>query len=122
MWLENCPLSEKDIQDILKAVGKFGGLERLHLINMQHIQKALPLIKTNFKDHKNLKELDIQNNQIDDYHELVELITDNETLEKLNIKGNYMDEESLEAIWVGLNDNIKLKSFLFDSIDKVLEE
>ena len=33
-----------------------------------------------------------------------------------------MDEESLEAIWVGLNDNIKLKSFLFDSIDKVLED
>ena len=45
LWLENCPLSEKDIQDIIKAVGKFGGLERLHLINMQHIQKALPLIK-----------------------------------------------------------------------------
>ena len=69
-----------------------------------------------------MKELDIQNNQIDDYHHLVDLITDNETLEKLNIKGNYMDEESLEAIWVGLNDNIKLKSFLFDSIDKVLED
>ena len=45
LWLENCPLSEKDIQDIIKAVGKFGGLERLHLINMQHIQNALPLIK-----------------------------------------------------------------------------
>ena len=33
-----------------------------------------------------------------------------------------MDEHSLEEIWVGLNDNIALKSFLFDSIDKVLED
>ena len=52
----------------------------------------------------------------------MELITDNETLETLNIKGNYMDEHSLEEIWAGLNDNIVLKHFIFDSIDKVLED
>ena len=33
-----------------------------------------------------------------------------------------MDEHSLEEIWLGLNDNIVLKSFIFDSIDKVLED
>ena len=33
-----------------------------------------------------------------------------------------MDEHSLEEIWLGLNDNIVLKNFIFDSIDKVLED
>ena len=33
-----------------------------------------------------------------------------------------MDEHSLEEIWAGLNDNIVLKNFIFDSIDKVLED
>ena len=42
-------------------------------------------------------------------------------LEMLDIRGNYMDEKSLEEIWYGLHSNISMLCLKFDSKDKVLE-
>ena len=39
----------------------------------------------------------------------------------LDIRGNYMDEKSLEEIWYGLHSNISMLCLKFDSKDKVLE-
>ena len=39
----------------------------------------------------------------------------------LDIRGNYMDEKSLEELWRGLHSNMSMMSLKFDSKDKVLE-
>ena len=55
----------------------------------------LKTIKESFISHKGLRELSLSNNQINDYFELVALISENKMIEKLDITGNYMDEDRL---------------------------
>ena len=43
-------------------------------------------------------------------------------IEKLNITGNYMDEDSLEMLWLGLHSNTSLLKLEFDSKDRVLDQ
>lgn len=49
------------------------------------------------------------------------MIIDNEKIKSLDLRGNYLNEEILEQIWVGMHHNMSLTQILFDTKDVFVE-
>lgn len=82
---------------------------------MMNIQKYLRLMFRSLKSNTTLEHLRLEENEIDNYKYINKLIRNNHFIHKLDIRGNYMNEEILEELWDSLKNNIELVNLHFDS-------
>ena len=68
--------------------------------------QLLGLLYRSLKKNTCLEHLNLANNNIDEYKYINKIIRKNTNLHTINIKGNYMNEEILEALWSSLHENI----------------
>ena len=85
------------------------------------MQGHLRLLYRSLKHNTTLEHLCIANNEIDDYKYINKLILQNHVVKRLDIRGNYMNEQILETLWDSLHDNFIITDLLFDSKDKELK-
>ena len=74
------------------------------------------------RNNTTLEHLCLEENEIDNYKYINKLIRNNHFIHKLDIRGNYMNEEILEALWDSLHFNIELTELHFDSQDNELDQ
>ena len=64
---------------------------------------------------KSLEELNLINNQIDEYESLYSLVKNTKTMKTLNIKENYMNEGIILEFLEALNINISITGLIYDT-------
>ena len=84
------------------------------------MKNNLRMLTRCLKKHPSLENLSLTNNGIVNYTEIVKLIKGNERIHTLNLEGNYMSEEIIEELWLGLHENISITKFIYDSKDIIL--
>ena len=66
-------------------------------------------------DHKQLKILDISHNGLKDMQQISDLIIKNQTIQELNLKGNYIwDHENLECLLMAMIQNTSITKLEYE--------
>ena len=115
MHIENCTLRDEYLRDFLSAFRTNTIIKSLSLVNIMNMQKYLRLMFRSLKNNTTLEHLCLEENEIDNYKYINKLIRNNHFIHKLDIRGNYMNEEILEELWDSLKNNIELVELFFDS-------
>ena len=80
----------------------------------------MELIENSFMHHKSLEVLDLSDNELPKYDNIVNLLEKNKHLRTINIKGSEMSLDSLGFIWLGLRENISVMNLYYQRANIVL--
>ena len=120
---ESCELGPTTVSEVTSALTSMISLEEMHLIDMG-LGRGTMIKNPDITAKDNLKVLNLKNNNINNFEEINEIITNSRSIRTVDLRGNPISHRhQFDEIIRGISRNISCSKIYFDlseehSVDK----
>ena len=115
IWFENVNFNLMGVKKVINACEKMKNLTEFRLINIETAKhpSVLAELYSTFKHHDSLEILDLSNNNLRDYFDIIHIMENNRRISVLNVRGSKMTPDNIGYMWLGLRQNTSITDFRF---------
>lgn len=99
---------------LIRSLKNVRKLKLLHLKHIKQFNLCLQDLYHSLRHHPSLKTLKIAENSLSDYKFLIELIKENDTIDFIDVRKNYINGDIVCQIERALESNLSLCTFLYN--------
>ena len=83
-------------------------LKHLSLKHIKQFNTYMEILNYSLKNHPSLKKLELNENSLSDYRHFIGLLRENQTIEYIDVRNNYINADIAKQINEGLQDNMSV--------------